>query len=147
MNGSSKQVMNNQPTADLEKVVRTFWEAQEKGDRAAAREVLSEELVWRVAGDHAAVARTYIGVDSFFDDLIGTLGKTFVPGSVRMQLRALYTDEGKSTVISHVHETAQARNGKNFDVEIITLMRIEDGLISTCEEFMDLHEVLRVFGG
>lgn len=138
--------MNDQATANPGQVVRDFWEAQEKGDRAAARAVLSESLVWRVAGEHAAVARTYTGVDSFFEDLIGTLGKTFVPGSVSLQLRALYTDEAQSAVISHVYETAQARNGKDFDIEIITIMRVEDGMITTCDEFMDLHEVLRVFG-
>ena len=138
--------MNEQATANPAQVVRDFWEAQERGDRDAARAVLSESLVWRVAGEHAEVARTYIGADSFFDDLIGILGKTFVPGSVSLQLRALYTDEAQSTVISHVHETAQARNGKVFDIEIITIMRVEDGVITTCDEFMDLHEVLRVFG-
>lgn len=142
----SRENVNDQATANPAQVVRHFWEAQEKGDRAAARAVLSESLVWRVAGEHAAVARTYTGVDSFFEDLIGTLGKIFVPGTVSLQLRALYTDEVQSTVISHVHETAQARNGKEFDIEIITIMRVEDGMITTCDEFMDLHEVLRVFG-
>lgn len=138
--------MKEQAEVDCEQLVRAFWEAQANGDRAAARAVLAETLVWRVAGDHAVVARSYVGVDSFFDDLIDTLGQTFVPGSVRLELDAIYTDARQSTVISHVHETAQARNGKIFDVEIITIMRIESGRIAICDEFMDLHEVLRVFG-
>ncbi|MGO2053073.1 hypothetical protein ACT3UA_08605 [Glutamicibacter sp. 363] len=108
--------------------------------------MMAESLAWRVAGVHSAVARTYEGADSFFDDLIGTLGQTFVPGTVRLNIKGIYCDEAQSMVTSHVHETAQARNGMNFDIEIITIMKVEAGIITSCDEFMDLHEVLRVLG-
>lgn len=137
--------MNSQSAAHPSQVVCAFWEAQERGDRETARSLLCDSLVWRVAGDHSEVARTYEGVDSFFQDLIGALGQVFVPGSVRLELTGIYTDEARDTVISHVHETVKARNGLDFDIEIVTIMHVVDGRISTCEEFMDLHEVRRVF--
>lgn len=138
--------MNSQLERTAAQTVRTFWEAQQRGDRETARSVLAEALTWRVAGDHAAVARTYEGRDSFFDDLIGTLGQTFVPGTVQLDIKGIYCDEAQSIVTSHIHETAQTRLGMTFDIEIITIMKVENGLITDCDEFMDLHEVLRVFG-
>lgn len=138
--------MNSKLEHSAAQTVRTFWEAQQNGDRQTASALLSESLIWRVAGNHSAVARTYHGREAFFRELIGTLGQTFVTGTVQLEIRGIYSDASQSMVTSHIHETAEAQNGLSFDIEIITLMKVVDGMITTCDEFMDLHEVRRVFG-
>ncbi|MCG2624807.1 nuclear transport factor 2 family protein [Arthrobacter sp. I2-34] len=127
--------------------VRAFWDAQAAGDAAAARAVLAEDLEWTVAGRHSGLARTYRGREAFFGELIATLSATFEPGSAVMDIRGIYEDTARSTVVTHLRETARTRTGLEFDNEIVTIMTVEDGRITACREFMDLHEVRRTFGG
>lgn len=127
-------------------VVRKFWDAQAVGDEQSARSVLAEGLEWTVVGQHSRLARTYRGVDEFFDELIGTLAATFVPGSAVMEIRGMYLDAGQSVVVTHLRETASTRDGLLFDNDIVTIMTVAGGRIAKCQEFMDLHEVRRAFG-
>lgn len=126
--------------------VRTFWEAQAAGDAKTARAVLAKDVEWTLVGHHSSLARTYRGVDEFFDGLIGTLAATFMPGSAAMEIRSMYLDAGQSTVVTHLRETATTRDGLFFDNDIVTIMAVIDGRITRCQEFMDLHEVRRTFG-
>ncbi|OIH85371.1 hypothetical protein BLJ79_09400 [Arthrobacter sp. UCD-GKA] len=92
------------------------------------------------------MARTYYGADAFFNELIGTLASTFVPGSAAMEMRGMYLDAEQSMVVTHLRETARTHDGLFFDNDIVTIMNVTDGRITRCQEFMDLHEVRRTFG-
>ena len=133
-------------TITLAETVRAFWAAQAAGDAKAARALMADDVEWTVIGRHAAVARTYRGVDAFFGQLIATLGRTFEPGSAAMDIRGVYEDPAQSTVITELRETARTRTGLDFDNDIVTIMTVNDGRITSCREFMDLHEVRRTFG-
>jgi ketosteroid isomerase-like protein len=127
-------------------VVRKFWEAQAAGDAQSARTVLAADIEWTVVGQHSFLARTYRGAQEFFDELIGTLAATFVPGSAVMEIHGMYLDAEQSVVVTHLRETARTRDGQFFDNGIVTIMTVADGRITRCQEFMDLHEVRRAFG-
>lgn len=124
-----------------EEVVRRFWTAQQAGDAATARATLADDLTWQVVGRTHHCARVYHGPDGFFGELIALLGRSFVPGSVTLELT--HVTACGTTVVSEVHETAQGRNGHAFEVDLITVMEVEDGRITTCREYMDLAEVAR----
>ncbi|MGW6174124.1 nuclear transport factor 2 family protein [Arthrobacter sp. NPDC055138] len=130
----------------MTEIVRAFWTAQAAGDAEAARTLMADDVVWAVVGRHAAVARTYRGVEAFFGELITTLSRTFEPGSAVMDIRDMYEDAAQSTVVTHLYETARTRTGLNFENDIVTIMTVKDGRITHCREFMDLHEVRRTFG-
>ncbi|MGM0931192.1 MAG: nuclear transport factor 2 family protein [Actinomycetota bacterium] len=130
----------------LTETVRAFWAAQAVGDAETARMLMADDVEWTVVGRHAAVARTYRGVEAFFGELIAALGRTFEPGSAVMDIRGVYEDAAQSTVVTHLYETARTRTGLDFENDIVTIMTVEDGRITNCREFMDLHEVRRTFG-
>lgn len=138
--------MMERPSGRQMAVVRKFWEAQAAGDKQSARTVLGADVEWTVAGRHSFLARTYRGADEFFDELIGTLAATFVPGSTVMDIRGMYLDTEQSVVVTHLHETARTHGGLLFENDIVTIMTVTDGRITRCQEFMDLHEVRRTFG-
>lgn len=134
------------PTADGPtpgEVVAAFWAAQARGDAATAREQLAPDLEWVVVGRTHPVARTYHGPDGFFGELIAELGRAFEPGSVSLRVTAQV--EAGPTVVTEVHETARARNGEEFVIDLLTVMEVVDGRIRTCREYMDLLEVSRSF--
>lgn len=127
-------------------VVRRWWAARAAGDEPASRALLSVDLEWTVVGRHASVARTYRGPDAFFGELVAGNVEVFEPGSARTVIRGLYEDALQDTVVTHLHKTARTRNGLDFQNDIVTIMTVRGGLIGSCLEFMDLHEVRRTFG-
>lgn len=124
-------------------IVTQFWQAQAAGHREIARSLLAPDLDWQVMGRTHPVARTYHGPDGFFDGLIAQLGEAFEPGTLTLHLT--HQVESGNTVVTEVHETAKARNGQAFVIDLITIMTVEDGRIATCREYMDLLEVSRSF--
>ncbi|MDO5683345.1 MAG: nuclear transport factor 2 family protein [Propionibacteriaceae bacterium] len=120
-------------------VVRAFWEAQIAGDRAAAEALLSPHLEWRVMGRTHACARTFHGPEGFFGELIAMLGAAFVPGTRSMEVTNVFADGDQ--VLSEFSQSATSVTGHEFVLDIACIMRVENGLITTCREYMDLAEV------
>lgn len=124
-------------------VARRFWEARSVGDSHATREVLADDVSWRVMGRGHPVARTFHGPDGFLDELGPLLGSAFVPGTRTLEITNLIEDGDQ--VVTELHETIEAKNGHDLVVDIVTVMRIADGRIVTCREYMDLAEVHAAF--
>lgn len=129
--------------ADLRGPVERFWAAQASGDRDAAAAQLAPELEWVVVGRGHPLARTFRGREAFFGELIAALGRGFRPGSVRLEVLEVLADTERGRVVSRIAETATGTGGEPFEVELITVMSVSDGLIHSCREVMDLGEVAR----
>ncbi|WP_432559044.1 nuclear transport factor 2 family protein [Granulicoccus sp. GXG6511] len=127
------------PHADPAEVVRDFWAAQIVGDRPAAEALLAPDLDWRVMGRTHSCARTFRGPDGFFGELIAMLGAAFVPGTRTMEVTNVFADGDQ--VLSEFSQSATSVTGHEFALDIACIMRVEDGLITTCREYMDLAEV------
>lgn len=124
-------------------VVRRFWAARLAADQETTRELLDPDLTWRVVGRGHPVARTFHGHDGFLVELGSLLGSAFVPGSRTLEITDLIASGEK--VVTELHETMAGRNGHDVVLDIVTVMRVVDGRITDCREYMDLAEVHAAF--
>lgn len=124
-------------------VALAFWDAQRRGDPTAARALLATDVVWTVAGRGLDVAGTYTGADSFFEELLPTLGRAFEPGTFSCEVLDVFEDPSRDTAITVFRDTALARNGHAFDLVIVAVMAVENGLVTRVLEVTDLAECAR----
>ncbi|MGJ3507708.1 nuclear transport factor 2 family protein [Enemella sp. A6] len=124
-------------------IVARFWDAQIAGDRDTARALVHPEMTWTVIGRTHPIARTFHGADGFFGELLGELGRNLDRPTIKIEVQHIH-DAG-DVVVTEFHETATAKNGHEFVIDIICVMNLADGLITNCREYMDLAEVGAAF--
>lgn len=120
-------------------VVRRFWAARSAADAETTRALLAPDVTWRVVGRGHPTAQTFRGHDGFLIELGALLGSAFVPGSRKLEITNLIA--AGDQVVTELHETMSGRNGHDVVLDIVTVMRVHDGRITECREYMDLAEV------
>lgn len=126
-------------TSTPAEVVRRFWAARAEADAGTTRELLDPAVTWHVVGRGHPVARTFHGPDGFLGELGPMLGSAFVPGSRTLEITNLIAADDQ--VVTELHETMAGRNGHDVVLDIVTVMRVVNGRITECREYMDLAEV------
>jgi ketosteroid isomerase-like protein len=108
--------------------MRDGYDAFAKGDLAALRELLREDVVWHVPG-HSAIAGDYEGIDT----VLAFFGRTMEisGGSFRAEPLTLLADEawGAAPVAITAH-----RGDRHLDVMNVQTARWRDGRVA---EFWD----------
>lgn len=127
-------------------VVESFWSAFSTGDTDRMKTVVSPGIEWTVVGRTVPIAKTYAGWAGFFDELLATLGASFVPGSLSMTRKGTYVDEAAGVAVIELFESATTVDGKEFVNNIVDVFHIRDGRITAVREYMDLAEVAEAFG-
>ncbi|NIJ58907.1 ketosteroid isomerase-like protein [Pseudochelatococcus lubricantis] len=130
----------------VRETVEAFWKGHSAGDRAALKQIVSEDLIWTVVGGTSPIAKTYRGWDGFFGELLDGLAQAFWPGTLDMQLKGLYADEEKGVGILQLEESATLRNGNTVKLEIVDVMTVRGGKVVEVREVMDLAAVNKAFG-
>jgi ketosteroid isomerase-like protein len=118
--------MSEHPNVQM---MRDGYDAFAKGDLAALREIMAEDVVWHVPG-RSALAGDYTGVDdvlAFFGRVMETTG-----GSFRAEPLTLLADDHYGT--APVRITAH-RGDEHLDVMNVQTSRLQDGRVT---EFWDL---------
>ena len=128
-------------------VIERFWQAHSTGDIEALKQVLDKDLTWTVVGRSCPIAKTYHGWDGFLGELLGGLATGFKAGTLKMELRGIYTDEQQGVGVLHLYESATSIP-TNFDMqlEIADIIKVRDGKIVEVREILDLTEAIRAFG-
>jgi ketosteroid isomerase-like protein len=57
-----------------------------------------------------------------------------------------FVDDEQGAIIIHNEDALILRDGRRVDVEVILVMRVTEGLITSVAEFMDLRPVAEAFG-
>lgn len=117
--------MTEQPNVQR---LRDGYDAFAKGDLATLRELMTEDVVWHVAG-HSEMSGQYEGIDAvlaFFGRMMEVTG-----GSFRLEPRTFLADDAYGAVPAAV--TAH-RGDRHLDVLNIHACRFRDGRVA---EFWD----------
>lgn len=127
-------------------VIEEFWQAHSTGDRETLKTLVSEDIEWTVVGKTVPIAKTYRGHAGLFDELLASLDASFVPGTVKMELKNLFVDETAQAGVIELYESATTQGGKEFTNNIINVLEVRDGKVAVVREYMDLAEVQDTFG-
>jgi hypothetical protein len=100
-----------------------------RGDLVTLGNSLADDVRWHIAG-RSVLAGDYVGRDAVFA-LFGRLF-SLTAGSLRLDVQALLADDSHGFALVHEHA---ARDGREFDAELVQVMQLEDGLISAFAEY------------
>lgn len=127
-------------------VVEMFWTAHSTGDREQLKKIISPDIEWTVVGRTVPLAKTYVGWQGFFGELLAALDASFTPGSLSMKRQGTYVDENAGVGVVEIFESAVTTDGNAFENHIVDVLVVEDGRIVAAREYMDLAEVQDAFG-
>ena len=112
------------PKAEDVAAVRRLYAALEAGDSAAVAACFHEDAVWHLPGAHA-LAGDYRGWPAIRDKLFARQGP-LSGGTFRARLLDLAV--GDQFIVAIAHATA-AHEGRQLDLAVCQLMRVQDGKI------------------
>lgn len=131
--------------------VRAYFEAIERGDRAALVALFDPEVRWRVPkGAIAPYAGMHRGAEKIAEMMLGAVGTAFVPGTQRIEVRLMLAEE--NVVIAETHMTAKRppRAGEpvaDYENDYVFVVEIEGDAIVEVREHVDTRYAAEAFGG
>jgi ketosteroid isomerase-like protein len=105
-------------------VVRRLFEAFERKDAFALRELFAEDAVWHVGG-RSVVARTYRGRREIIR-FLGTLPK-LTDGTYSSQLIDVLASGARAAVL---YRASGRREGRALDIDQLLLFTLRDGVVT-----------------
>lgn len=131
--------------------VRAYFEAIERGDRAALVALFDPEVRWRVPkGAIAPYGGMHRGAEKIAEMMLGAVGTAFVPGTQRIEVRLMLA-EG-NVVIAETRMTAKRppRAGKpmpDYENDYVFVVELEGDSIVEIREHVDTRYAAEAFGG
>ncbi len=131
--------------------VRAYFEAIERGDRAALVALFDPEVRWRVPkGAIAPYGGMHRGAERIAEMMLGAVGTAFVPGTQRIEVRLMLA-EG-DVVIAETRMTAKRppRAGQpvpDYENDYVFVVEFADGAIVEVREHVDTRYAAEAFGG
>jgi hypothetical protein len=127
-------------------VVRAYFEAVSRGDRAALLALFRPDLRWSVPkGAIAPYGGLHQGAEPIADLMLGAVAAAFVPGSQRVEI-GLLLGEG-DVVMAEARLTAkQARGGPDYDNAYVFVFELQGGRIAEIREHVDTRYAAQFFG-
>jgi len=120
-------------------IVQQAFNAWENGGSVFSN-LLAENIRWTIHGS-GPVAGTYVGIDSFVEDasrpLISRLSTPLVP-----EVHAIWAVD--DTVIIRFDGSATTTSGAAYANQFVWIFRMQDGLVTEAEAFLDLAAYHRV---
>jgi ketosteroid isomerase-like protein len=105
-------------------VVRRLFEAFERKDAFALRELFAEDAVWHVGG-RSVVARTYRGRREIIR-FLGTLPK-LTDGTYSSRLIDVLASDTRAAVL---YRATGQRDGRELDIDQVLLFTLREGVVS-----------------
>jgi uncharacterized protein len=112
-------------------LLRKGYDAFEKGDLDALRDLFAEDIVWHVPGNNM-LSGDYQGPDAVFDFFGKLVQET--GGNFRQEIHDILANDTHSVALVNVHAE---RAGKTLETHGVHVMHIENGQVT---EFWNLTE-------
>jgi ketosteroid isomerase-like protein len=127
------------------RAVADYFAALGRGERAAMRRLVADDLVWVVPRSAPPpFAGAHHGAERVLDLMLGAVEQAFLPGSQQIELTEL-VGEGE-LVIAEAHMRARAAHG-DYDNWYCFVVRFREGRIAEIREHVDTITAARFFAG
>ena len=123
-------------------IVRSFYEAGNRGDFDACFEMLAEDITWTNICP-TALSGTYRGKAELMENLLGPLFGQLEAG-IRSEIVRLVA-EG-DYVVALTSGTAKTKDGREYNNSYCHVIRLRDGEFVEVTEYFDTHLTGSVFG-
>jgi ketosteroid isomerase-like protein len=123
--------------------VLRMHEAIGRGDIDGMFAPMTDDVTFRVIGDHALGQRTYQGKEDITNNLLMTIFAR-LDGGVEVTIISIAAEDEK--VFLHFTGKAQTVDGDPYNNEYVQLFSFRDGNISGIVEFMDTALLAKVLG-
>ena len=135
-----------EPKTETERTVLAFFQALGTSDFDGARALMTPDMSWAVMGTGVPGAGTHVGPDAIFA-VIGPIRALFAPGSPRMTLRCVTSNEDR--VVMETHGGGEFADGRPYDNNYAMSVDVKDGKVCALREYMDSYYVnqLKLPGG
>ena len=108
-----------EPKTEAERTVLAFFQALGGDDFDRARALMTPDMRWAVMGTGVPGAGTHVGPDAIFA-VIGPIRALFAPGSPRMTLRCVTSNEDR--VVMETHGGGEFADGRPYVSALIEHM-------------------------
>lgn len=123
-------------------IVRSFYEAGNRGDFDACFELLADDITWTNIGT-TSLSGTYRGKAELMENLLGPLFGQLEAG-IRSEI-VLLVAEGEY-VVALTSGTARTKDGRDYNNSYCHVIRLRDGEFVEVTEYFDTHLTGTVFG-
>ena len=127
---------------DNKKIVRSFYEAGNRGDMETCFGLIADDITWTNIGS-TALSGTYTGKPELMEKLLGPLFGQLEAG-IASEIHSLIA-EG-DYVVAQTSGTAQTKDGRPYNNRYCQVIRLRDGQMVEVTEYFDTHLAGTVFG-
>ncbi len=127
---------------DNKALVRSFYEAGNRGDFDACFAIVADDIVWTNIGT-TALSGTYRGKQTVMEELIGPLFGRLENG-IQSTVHRLVA-EG-DTVVALTSGQARTRDGEDYNNSYCQVIRIDAGQFVEVTEYFDTQLAGSIFG-
>ena len=128
--------------AQNKEVVRSFYEAGNRGDFDACFELIADDIVWTNIGT-TSLSGTYRGKADLMENLLGPLFGQLEAG-IRSDIVRLIA-EG-DYVVAQTAGTARTKDGRSYNNSYCQVIRLREGKFVEVTEYFDTNLTGSVFG-
>ena len=123
-------------------IVRSFYEAGNRGDMDTCIGLIADDIVWTDMGT-TALSGTYEGKQAVMEGLLGPLFGQLKMG-IHTTVERLIA-EG-DTVVALTSGTAETHDGRPYNQRYCQVIRLRDGQFAEVTEYFDTHLAGSIFG-
>ena len=129
-------------TAENKEIVRSFYEAGNRGDMDTCFNLISDDIVWTNVGS-MSLCGTYRGKADLMENLLGPLFGQLEAG-ISSTIDDMIAEGDK--VVALTSGTATTKDGRPYNNSYCQVIRIKDGKFVEVTEYMDTALAACVFG-
>ena len=123
-------------------IVRSFYEAGNRGDFDACFEMVADDVTWTNIGT-TALSGTYTGKAELMEKLLGPLFGQLEAG-ISSTIDALIAEDDR--VVALTSGSATTRDGRPYNNSYCQVIRLRDGKFVEVKEYFDTALAASVFG-
>ena len=129
-------------TAENKEIVRSFYEAGNRGDMDTCFELIADNIVWTNVGS-MSLSGTFRGKADLMENLLGPLFGQLEAG-ISSSIDDIIAEGDK--VVALTSGTANTKDGRPYNNSYCQVIRIEDGKFAEVTEYMDTQLAASIFG-
>ena len=129
-------------TAENKEIVRSFYEAGNRGDMDACFDLIADDITWTNVGT-MSLSGTYRGKAELMDRLLGPLFDRLEAG-ISSDIVDLIAENDK--VVALTSGTATTKDGRPYNNSYCQVIRLEGGKFVEVTEYMDTALAASIFG-
>ncbi len=128
--------------AENKQVVRTFFDAGNRGDLESCLRLMADDVTWTNIGS-TKYSGTFVGKEALVADLLGPLFDQLATG-IASTLEGVIAES--DLVVVQSRGRAETKDGRPYNNTYCHVFRINDGKISEVTEYFDTALTSSVFG-